>query len=88
MSVFTVYEYRIIRLAHCKCKSLLFCSSHLTVVCLSVCLSVLSQILKTRQDKREILSPDRKSGSPSKNMTSNFAQEVAQYPNSSPKTPK
>ena len=39
---------RIIRLAHCKCKSLKKWS---------LCLSVPHQISKTKQDKHEILSP-------------------------------
>jgi len=34
---------------------------------------------KTKRDRRKISSPYRKSGSPSKNMTSDFALEVAKY---------
>ena len=42
----------IINLAHCECKSLLYRSSRLSVVCLSV----LRQISITQRDRREISS--------------------------------
>ena len=45
-----------------------------------VCLSVPRQISETMQDTCEILLPYKKSGSESKNMTSDFASEVAKYP--------
>ena len=68
----------LIRLAHCNYKSLLFWSPRLS----SVCLSVPHQISKTKRVRREI------SRSPSKNMRSDFAPEVAKYPKGSPKPPK
>jgi len=60
----------LIRLTHYKCKSLMFRSSPLLSV---VYLSVPRHISKTKQ-----------SGSPSQNMTSDFAPEVTKYPKSSP----
>jgi len=44
---------KIIRLAHCKCKSLMQRPSRLS----SVCLSVPRQISKTKRDRREISQP-------------------------------
>ena len=38
------------------------------------------QISKTKRDKHENCHLYRKSGSPSKNMTSDFAPEVAKFP--------
>ena len=68
--------------AHCKCKSLLFRSSRLSSVCLSRVRSrKLSEIGAT------VRRLYRKSWSPSKNMTSDFAPAVDEYPKSSP-TPK
>jgi len=64
----------VIKLAHCKCKSLMQQSSRLSVVCLSRITSrKLSEIGATF---RRLY---RKSGSLRKNMTSDFALEVANY---------
>ena len=55
----------------------------------SVCLSVLRQFSKTKRDRRErnvvAFIGNRDSGSLSKNMTPDFAPEVAKYPKSSRK---
>jgi len=48
-------------------------------------LSVPHQISKTKQDRHEMSPLLWETGSPSKNMTSEFAPEVAKYPQSSPK---
>ena len=48
-------KYNLVRLAHCKCKSLMQRSSRLT----SVCLSSPRQISKTKRDRREISSPSQ-----------------------------
>jgi len=55
--------------AHCKCNSLLFRSSRLSVVCLSVRI----RSRKLSETGAKFRRPYRKSGSPSKNMTSHFA---------------
>jgi len=49
--------YLLVRLAHCKCKSLMKRSSRLSSVCLSLFLSFPRQISKTKRDRREISSP-------------------------------
>jgi len=64
-----------IRLSHCKCKSLMKRSPRLLSVCRLFVYS--DQISKTKRDMRKILSPLWEVGSPSKNMTSDFALEVA-----------
>jgi len=72
---------KIFRLAHLVWEPSILVA--MSVVCLSVCClsSVLHQISETMRDTREISSPYKKSGSESKNMTSDFASEVvAKYP--------
>jgi len=75
----------IIKLTHLQCESLLFQSLHLSfVICLSsVCLSHIIS-WKLSEMGMKFHHPYRKSGSGSKNMTLDFAPEVAKYP----KTPK
>jgi len=63
------------RLAHLQCESLLFRSPRLSSVCLS---RVRSR--KLREIRAKCRHPHGKSGSESKNMTSDFASEVAKYP--------
>jgi len=63
---------RTYRLAHLQCESLLFRSPRLSSVCLS---RVRSRILSETDAKFRRLY--RKSGSPSKTMTSDFAPEVS-----------
>jgi len=46
-------KYNLVRLSHCKCKSLMQRSSRLS----SVCLSIPRQISKTKGDMHEISSP-------------------------------
>jgi len=71
---------KIIRLARCKCSLRAFCNGRR--VCLSVCLSrVRSRKLSDIGAKFRHLC--RKLGSPSKNMTLDFAPEVDKYPKSS-----
>jgi len=73
----------IIRLTHCKCKSLTQWSSHLSSVCRpSVCLSRIKS-RKLSEIGAKFHHLDSKSGSPNKNMTSYFVPEVANYPRSS-----
>jgi len=68
---------KFIRLAHCKCKSLMFWLPRLSVSRL---------ISKTKRGiDAKFRHFCRKSGSPSKNMTSGFPPEVAKYPKSSRK---
>ena len=69
----------VFRLAHCKCKIYMkWLSCLLSSVCLSVCLScVRSRKLSEIGAKFRYFY--RKSGSPSKNMTSDFLPEVAKY---------
>ena len=66
-------------------RSPFLCSHTLTVTAFCVgrrvCRLSVCQISRTRRDRRQIWSPTcRKSGSPSKNMTSDFAPEVANHP--------
>ena len=59
------------------------------LVAASVChLSVLRQISETMWDTRKILSSYKKSGSESKNIMSDFASEVAKYPQNPQNPPK
>jgi len=71
----------LIRLVHCKCKSLLK-QSPTSVICL-LSVHIISRKLNEISAKRRHLY--KKSGSPSKSMMSDFASEVAKYPKSSPK---
>ena len=63
------------RLAH-----LMWEPSTSVAACVVCHLSVSHQILETVWDTHEISSPYKKSGSASKNMISDFASEVAKYP--------
>jgi len=65
-----------IRLAHLQCESLLFRSPRLSSV---VSLSLVSS-RKLHKIRAKFHHPYNKSGSKSKNMTSDFASEVANYP--------
>ena len=80
-----VAHVRIVRLAHLQCESLLLRSPRLSVVCLS---RVRSR--KLGEIGAKFRHPHKKSGSESKNMTSDFASEVAKYPQNTktPNSPK
>jgi len=70
----------VFRLAHHKCKSFMFRLSRLSSV---FCLSCIRP-RKLREIGAKFRCLYRKSGSPSKNMTSDLAPEVDKYPKSSP----
>jgi len=70
-----------LRLVHCKCKSLMQQSLHLSSISLSLS-RVTSQ--KLSETGAKFCHLYRKFGSPSKNLTSDFAPEVAKYSQSSP----
>ena len=73
----------LVRLAHLQCKSLLFRLLHLSSVCLSRIRS-----RKLSETGARFCHLYRKLESLSKNMTSDFAPEVAKYPKNSSKPPK
>jgi len=79
LSDLDVLALQVIRFAQLQCESLLFQSPRLSSVCLS---RVSSRKLSEIGAKFRRLC--RKSGSPSKNMTSAFALEVAKYPKVAP----
>jgi len=69
---------KLVRLTHLQCESTLFQSPHLSSVSLS---SVLHQISKSTQDTLEKFHHlHKKSGSESKNVTSDFASKCTKIP--------